>query len=362
MTESALQWKPDWTQTRARLIDWWNGSGLAVFLTAPRPQPHEPLPRPDPPVDLVGRWLDPVYRCSQAEYNLANQEFFAEGFPIFDPQIGPGSLGAFLGARVQLAETTVWYFPCISDPDAYGPIRLNTADNPWLEAHLALLEEGLRRVNGRYRIGFPDLIENMDTLAALRGDTPLLFDLIERPEWVSERLAEINTAFFKAFDIFFDRLKDEDGGNVFGAFSLWGPGKTAKVQCDISANISPTMFRRFVAPHLTAQCEWLDFSMYHLDGTTALQHLDPLLEIEPLQAIEWTPQDSLPGGGGSPQWYDLYRRIKAGGKSVQAVNVRPDELIPLLDAVGPQGMYVLMTDMTLKQAEELVKSLEPYYL
>ena len=42
---------------------------------------------------------------------------------------------------------------------------------------------------------------------------------------------------------------------------------------DASAMFSTPMFRRFVAPALTAQCEWLDYSLYHLDGTQAVHHL-----------------------------------------------------------------------------------------
>ena len=65
-----------------------------------------------------------------------------------------------------------------------------------------------------------------------------------------------------------------------------------------------------------------------------------LLEIEELDAIEWTPQAGIEGGG-HPRWYDLYRRIKAAGKSVQAIGVKLDEIEPLIEAVGPEGLYIL---------------------
>ena len=205
-----------------------------------------------------------------------------------------------------------------------------------------------------------DLIENLDTLAALRGDQNLLMDLIERPTWVMDRLVEIIQAYFKVFDLFFGRVKDRWGGNAFSAFKIWGPGKTAKLQCDISANLSPRMFRRFVLPGLQEQCEWLDYSLYHLDGTNCMQHIDALLEIESLNAIEWTPQSGRPGGG-SPEWFDLYKKIKAGGKSIQAVGVEPEEVLPLLDAIGPDGVYILPSRaFTQAEAEGILTKLEPF--
>ena len=115
--------------------------------------------------------------------------------------------------------------------------------------------------------------------------------------------------------------------------AIWGPDKTAKVQCDAAAMISPAMLAEFVVPALTEQCEWLDYSMFHLDGTQCIPHLDILLEIDALNAVKWTPQAGIEDGG-DPRWYDLYRRVLAADKSIQAVRVLPHEVIPLLENVG----------------------------
>jgi hypothetical protein len=90
-----------------------------------------------------------------------------------------------------------------------------------------------------------------------------------------------------------------------------------------------------------------------------MHHLGSLLEIEALDAIEWTPQAGRPDGG-DPTWYDLYRKILKAGKSVQAVGVQPDEVIPLLDAVGPAGMYIMVAAENEKAARELEEKVERY--
>ena len=353
-----MKWKPDWPKAKENLVRWWNRKGLALSLTAPRAKPIEPVPPPPPePADLQVRWTDPAWRVGQAESQIAGGHHYAEAYPCFDAQIGPGSLGTFLGAEPRFAPETVWYDPCIADPDAYGPIRLNPVGNKWLDVHMRLIDEGLRRARGRFIVAMPDLIENIDTLAAMRGSEPLLVDLVDRPAWVHARLAEINQAFFAAFDLFFEKTK-VDGGNAF-VFSIWGPGRTAKVQCDFSCMISAAMFREFVVPHLTEQCEWLDYSLYHLDGTQAMHHLDALLEIEPLDAIEWTPQAGRPGGG-SPQWFDLYRAIRKGGKCVQAIGVGENEILPLIDAVGPEGLFIWTQAEDEAAAERILRKVQQY--
>ncbi len=360
-----MRYKTGWPETRQHFIDWWSRKGMVLWLTADRPAPHDPIPRPPDPATPEAYWFDTPLRISWSEYNLSRTEFLADSFPQAEVQLGPGSLATFLGAEPQVDWNTVWYLPCIGDPETYGPITLNPEKNRWLEMHLRTLDEALRRSDGRWLAGIPDLIENLDTLAALRGDKALFFDLVERPDWVYERLGEINQAFFQAYDIFFERCrmgnKEIAGGSVFQAFNLWGPGKVAKVQCDISASLSPRMFRRFALPHLEAQCRWLDHSLYHLDGTTCLQHLDALLETEVIDAIEWTPQALSQPNGGDPHWYDLYRRIKSAGKGVQVVGVKAEEVVPLLDAIGPQGTYVMVDgNVSMDAAEVILKAIEPF--
>ena len=102
------------------------------------------------------------------------------------------------------------------------------------------------------------------------------------------------------------------------------------------------------------------WALAYFDGTTAMQHLDALLAIDSLDAIQWTPQAGRPSPGKS-EWFDLYRRIKAGGKSVQAHGVRPEEVRPLLDAVGPEGMFVCVGCDKQKDAEKVVKDFEQYW-
>jgi len=350
---SALRWKPDWAVAQQALRGWWEHRGLALHVTAPKDEPWEVLPEPRQIADPNLWWFDAQHWADSSIYQMSRQFYGGIAFPNFNTLIGgPGSLGLFLGSIGHPAPTTMWYEPVITDPAAHPPLRF-TRNESW-ELHTQLLDEALRRANGRYLVGYPDLIENVDVVAQLRDSQTLLMDLVERPDWVKAKVWEINDAFLAAYDAWWPRLNGQGGGVVFTAFDLWAPGKVAKVQCDFSCMISAAMFREFVVPALTAQCDWLDYSMYHLDGTNAVHHLDALLEIESLDAIEWTPQSGLPGGG-SPQWYDLYRRIKAGGKSVQAIGVKPDEVAPLLDAVGPAGMYVMTWCATEQQARHLLR-------
>ena len=113
--------------------------------------------------------------------------------------------------------------------------------------------------------------------------------------------------------------------------------------------------------HLTDDNGWrVEIKKYpRLTEVGAMHHLPALLEIEELNAIQWTPGVGEPQGG-SPKWYDLYKKILAGGKSVMACWVTLDELKPLLDHIGADGVHLEMDFHNEKEVEQAMRIVEEY--
>jgi hypothetical protein len=163
----ALRWKPDWPQARQALTAWWKHRGLALSVTAPKDEPWEDIPKPEKRVPLAA-WTDADYWARRALYNLSRTYHGGAAFPAFWTCIGgPGSLGLFLGAIDHPAPDTLWYEPVIHDPDTHPPLQLDRT-GAWWQRHIDVLAHGVRENHGRYLVGLPDLIENIDTLAQLR--------------------------------------------------------------------------------------------------------------------------------------------------------------------------------------------------
>lgn len=376
-------WKEDWDRARENLLKWWEREGPAFSVMAPKdevwadlPPPERELPFSQPtnprtplpagradafpvPDDPVAMWTDPEVRFRAAEYRMAHTFFGGEAFPYFDPHLGPGSLAAFIGSKPSFSETDSWYTPTMPDIESAPPLEFDDG-NPWFRRQMALVEHGVRHARGRFLVALPDLLENVDILAALRGTTEVLLDMALRPEAVRRRVGEINAVFFEVFDRMHGLIRDEDGGNCISSFDVWGPGRTAKVQVDLGATFSAEMFADIVLPGLAEQCARLDHAMFHLDGSQCLQHLDHILSIEGIRAVEWTPEPGQPGGG-HPKWYDLYRRIKKAGKAVQAIWITPDEIDPLFEAVGPEGMLLYIRVESEAMARRLLDRCEKWY-
>lgn len=355
-----LAWKPNWPEARAHHIAWWKREGLVLGMWgAPlgaRPWENGvDLPAPG----LVEGYADGGARAARNHQALARCAFPADVLPLSNADIGPGSLALVLGCEAGFSPETVWFEPIwkdVAEPEALSPLRFDP-NARWWRVHEETLRAAAELGRGKYLAACPDLVENLDILCALRDPQTALLDMIERPDWVKRTIHDINQAWFAVYDRIYEIIKDPEGGAAFGAFCLWGPGKTAKVQCDAAAMISPAMFREFVVPALTEQCEWLDYAVFHLDGPQCLCHLDALLEIEALDAIEWTPLAA--NEGGRPRWHDLYRRILAAGKSVQVLSPVED-IIPLLDAIGGKGVHILTHFRDPAQAEAVAQAVEPY--
>ena len=350
-------WKQNLEETKQHYINWWNHKGIVLNMWEHFQEgvtPHADIPEPKPYRDLDQRWFDPEWRAQYLDWYVAHSSLKADILPVANTQLGPGSLAAILGARYEGGEDTIWIHP---SPNYTDDIKFDPQHPNWL-LHKALLSACKRRAQGHYYVGMPDLMEGLDVLAALFGTDRILLDTVMNPERLEHQVQQVNDIYFRVFDELYDIIREGDE-MAFCYFSSWAPGKMSKLQSDISTMISIDDYRRFVQPFIREQCQKIEYTLYHLDGVGAMHHLDALLEIKELNAIQWTPGVGEPQGG-SPKWYDLYQKILASGKSIMACWVTLPELRPLLDAIGPDGIHLEMDFHNEQEVDQALTIVEEY--
>jgi len=339
---SSLLYREDAAEVRQRLTTWWNGGDIgrpALQLWAPREKPLEDIPAmPEPPGWLTGySTTNLAYRVNLSARACINNHYLGEAMPSVAPDLAPNCLALYLGCRGVEMPGTVWCEPCMASPDDarfdYDP------DNFYWQFSLRLGREQLRLGKGKFLLQFPDLIEGLDTLAAMRGTEELLVDLLERPDWVHRCLRQITDRYFRYYDVLYDLFRDEVGGSIFWC---WAPGRMAKFQCDFSAMISPAMFGEFMVPVLTEMTERVSHCMYHWDGPGALGHHDHLLSIPRLQVLQWTP-----GDGHEPawhrRWWPYFHKTFEAGKKVFIWCDTPEHLFDLQREFGESFKQFLIS-------------------
>ena len=345
-------------ETKQHYIDWWNHKGIVLNMWEHFQEgvtPHADVPAPAPPKDLNQKWFDPEWRAAYLDWYVAHSSLLADMLPVANTQLGPGSLAAILGGVFEGGEDTIWIHP---NPNYTDDIKFDPDNNAAWKLHKDLLRACKEKAQGHYYVGMPDLMEGLDVLAAIKGTDKVLLDTVMQPEVLEHQMQQINDIYFQVFDELYDIIREGDE-MAFCYFSSWAPGKMTKIQSDISTMISEEDYRRFVQPFIREQCQKIDYTLYHLDGVGAMRHLPALLEIEELNAIQWTPGVGEPQGG-SPKWYDLYKRILAGGKSILASWVTVDELKPLLDNIGADGVHLEMDFHNEREVEQAMRIVEEY--
>lgn len=347
--------KPDWDQSKKRFAAWWHGEAedrvlLQVF--APRKDVKDVSPPADP-TTMEELWLDVDRRIARFEYQMAHTYYGGDAFAYLDTNIGPGTMSLYLGAVPTFKPDTVWYGKCIDDITK-AQVPAYDENNRYWQFSLQLAREGVKRLKDRALVSFPDLIEGLDTVSSLVGNDELLFYLVDAPQHVHRFQEKLVDTYFEYYDRLYEIIKDEDGGSCFSAFQTWGPGRVAKVQCDFSAMISPKMFEEFVVPYLARQCSRLDYSVFHLDGHCCLQHLDLLLSIKELNAIQWTPGAGQPLAC-DPCYISLYRKIRAAGKSCMIRGGTAEQARTIVEELGPEGLDIAIGVGSEEEADEVVR-------
>jgi 5-methyltetrahydrofolate--homocysteine methyltransferase len=345
----------DWSRLERDWTAWWNGElkrPLLVLSTRKRipgvdretSGVWETLTRfaPDAPVDRLldwGQgWLDAMH-------------YYGDAYPNWWPNFGPGIVSAFLGSRAEYQPRTTWFHPVGVESLAELSVAYD-ARNVWWQQVQAVTAGAIARWGEQVAIGFTDMGGNLDILASLRGTQNLLLDVLDAPDEVARLVPQI-TRLWLQYYASLNAMISRAGHGSCNWGPCWFPTNGYFLQSDFSYMISPAAFARYVLPDLHACCESMDCSIYHLDGKGALKHLDALLSLPKLRAIQWQPGDGQPRAEG---WLEVLQRIRAGGKLCQ-VYVEREGAFRIARELGGRGIVMeILEDLTDREAEEFLEA------
>ncbi len=316
-------------------------------------------------INMEDKYLTPSRMVERYRYYCETHEFLAESFPNMSVDLGPGSMAAYLGCEAVLQPNTVWFEECVEDWTAYPPLRFDS-EAKWFKKHMEVFREAKKLAGNDFSIAIPDIIENLDILASMRGAQNTIYDLCDEPEEMLKRVNEVTKLYFEYYDRFYEIAKDSDGGSCYTVFQIWGAGRTAKLQCDFSAMLSPELFRDFVQESLREQGRRLDNVLYHLDGPDAIKHMDALMEIDEIDALQWTSGDYAPDGA-HEQWYPIYDKARTANKGlwVKVYGGDMSEQIKRVDNLvaryGSNALFLYFSPMKSGEAQMLLEHAERHW-
>jgi isopentenyldiphosphate isomerase len=357
-----MKYKANWEETKIKWENYWQrkNTGRPLMHVVAQHEDRRDIEREQKlkPIDMEDQYMNPERIVDRFRYYAQTHEFLAESFPNLSLDFGPGSMAGYVGCDIVFSKDTVWFEHFVHNWEDLQEIQYDP-ENTWFKKHVKLFEEVKALVGDDFLIGIPDIMENIDVLASMRGVQDLIFDMMDYPDEIKRRLDQIQAIYFKYYDQFYSIVKDDDDACCYTVFQIWGKGKIAKLQCDFSALMSPSQFREFIQDELRIQAKQLDHVLYHLDGPDAIKHVDALMEIEEIDALQWTSGDHGPDGT-LLEWYPIYDKAIAAGKGlwIKVYSGEFDDWIKHVDALvrryGSNALFLYFPPMPKAQADYLI--------
>lgn len=345
-----LSTKQDWEQAERRLDAWWHRAVLdrpAIIVKAPRSgiAKNAWLSLCDAdyvPADQVMSWFTHVDRVTERCQRYVDRTFWGgEAMPVVFPVAirMVAITAAYLGCPyvIDPVSRTGWADPIIDDWSKRTPIVFDP-NNEWWQMSHTLLDAVARYAPGRYYVGIPDLNAPGEIVALLRGAERFAYDLMDNPGPIAPAMQEANLAWYRYWQAAIGAVHQWVGG-YFYWMGVWSDRPSADLQCDFNVMISRAMFEEHFLPGIEQQTQWIERTIFHLDGPGAIRHLDALLALPRLTGIQWVPGDGKPP---MSKWIPLLRRVQAHGKLL-VLFCEPWEVETLLTELEPEGLLLNVT-------------------
>jgi hypothetical protein len=332
----------DWDKRLARIDAFWTCDIVdrpVVRIVVPKKTPdYRYAPRQY--ASHRQRWFDPEHVAKSALAQYLNNDYFGDSVPFAWPNLGPEVFSAFFGQELEYGPETAWSLPFLKDWDDVERIQFSE-NNPYWKKAIELTDALLDAGKGKFYVGITDIHPGGDAIAAFRDPQEMCLDMICRPKEIKALLKKITPVFFHAYNFYYDKLIAAGQ-----ATCSWPPFVSTKKWSipsnDFSCMISKEMYDEFFLPDIIAECRHMDATIYHLDGPNALQHLDSLLAIKELNAIQWVYGA---GNGRASDWLDIYKKCQAAGKALQ-IEIEPNELETMIENLRPEGINLGIYDVT----------------
>lgn len=354
-----LETKPDMRQCLDRVYAWWEGELLD--------RPPVRFSRHNAEFDVIDssgkkwkslkdRWFDAEYQVEKCLKQIEEKKFVGETFPMFWPNLGPNMFAACYGCPCEYAEVTAWAEPILKDLPGADHLPQFDWQNEYIKKLDEMTDLALAQSKGRFLVGYSDIICGLDCCAALRGTEDLLLDLIDQPEKVGALNDSTVDDFLKLYDHFDKKLKDA-GQISITWMNIPSYGKMYIPDCDFSFMISTEKFAGFAVSGLEKICLHMDHNIFHMDGKGVAKHLDEILKLPKINAIQWV--QGLGEDQPIMQWVPLIKKIQAAGKGV-VVDLMLNELDAFMLSVSPKGIYLCIETNDLTEEQEVLKKLEKW--
>ncbi len=339
-----LEYKQDFKQALNRVYSWYNGEEtdrpLIRFSEHNAMQNESVACKVKQYNSTKDYWYDTNYHINSFIGDVEGNPPLAETFPVYYPNLGPGVYAGFYGSKLEFGEVTSWTDHFISDIETYDFSKIKfDENNEYFKKIDEMTNEAIKLSKDKFLVGYTDLHPSVDCVVDWVGPEKLCMALYDAKECVKSLTEIAYRDFNKIYDYFYNKITSSGGMSV----SWMGIPTYEKMHipsCDFSSLISKKQFEEFCLPYILKEIAHAKYNIFHLDGRGVAKHIDMLLEIKELQAIQLV--QGVAEDEPIMQWIPLIKKIQSANKGV-VVSIKLEELEEFIKAVDKKGVYLTLT-------------------
>jgi hypothetical protein len=353
-----LDCKPDFEQAMKRIYAWYEGEMIdrAPIRFHLHNSEYDVADRnKDKWATLKDRWFDTEYQVNHFMDGMKEHKFLAETFPVFWPNLGPNAFSSFYGCPIEFGEVTSWARHFVNDIEDANKLRINLKSEQFLKLE-ELTNYALSQCEGKFLVGYTDLHAGLDFIDAVMGTEEACLALYDSPALVKEITNRTIDDFFTVYNHFDNMIKakNQPSSTWMGIPSF---GKMHIPSCDFSAMISTKQFEEFYMPLLRKELLQTTHNVFHLDGKDVAKHVDLLLDIKEINAIQWVQGV----GDDEPimQWLPFIKKLQASDKALM-LDMKLSELDEFMSDISPKGIMLCLSSNDENEQREIIRKVEKW--
>ena len=342
------KYKDNWKDAYERMMAWWN------FEETDRPVVLNPVKKEE---SLVNERKTPIITPEEkakletdVETHISNAVYYNENH-IFTAESAPrtgtyyasllGMLAACAGCEIMYEPNTLnaWMIPT---PDLYNrelPV-FNPEQSPY-----AFTIEMISRYHEKFGkdiiLGANPMLDPLTTLAMMRGVEDFCVDLYEQPENVLRWTKCLGDMYLNIVGGYRNVRSTVGRREEYNWTGAWAPGDMEALQCDVCSYLSPAMFRKFALEEAEREAEFMDYALWHLDGTGQFIHLPDICAVKKINAIQWVDEKFR----NPVEFTHIWEKILQTGKGL-LISAKLDEAVELTKRLGKKGLAFNLSDVT----------------
>lgn len=272
-----------------------------------------------------------------------------DAFWVAEPFVGIPWMEAILGCEVYAGEESFVSKPWMESLDQIEGICLDPK-NPWFLKYLEFIQKLVDHSAGRFPVGMPIMRGPSDLVGAILGQTEMVFSLADDPGRMKDFFTRVTDAFIGVINAQETLIPAFHGGSALGFYNVYCPGPSIWYQEDLSAILSPALYREFLAEPERRICSGRDYTAIHLHPASFFM-LDELLAKDDLRAIEVNKDV---GGPTIEEMLPFFKRIQENKSLIIWGDLDERDLRVIKRELSPDGLFLNILVSTVEEAKRLL--------